>query len=166
MEIRAQVPTRHMPTLRKGRALGVGLRAHAVVDGRLVGAVLDRFTAEIERGSAGTDAYFQVLEGGRSLELGRTVELVVDLPPVENAVSLPLEAVYGTDRIYLLENERMHPLQIERVGERRTAQGGTELLVRSPELDAGDRVIVTQLPNAIDGLRVKIARPAALDVPG
>ena len=38
--------------------------------------------------------------------------------------------------------------------------GRAQLLVRSDALREGDRVIVTHLPNAIDGLRVKTAEPA------
>ena len=47
--------------------------------------------------------------------------------------------------------------QIERVGEQRNADGDTRVLVRSPDLQPGDRIVITQLPNAMDGLRVNVA---------
>lgn len=157
IEIRAQIPTRHVPDVRDPLAAGKTLEATALVDGRAVRAQLDRFTAEVERGGGGADAYFRIIEGGRDLPLGRTVELVVDLPDVHDSVALPYEAVYGTDRIYRLDGERMRGLEVERVGEQRGLDGRTRVLVRSAELAVGDLIIVTQLPNAMDGLRVKVA---------
>jgi hypothetical protein len=85
------------------------------------------------------------------------VELSVNLPVVHDSVALPYEAVYGTDRIYRLEGERMRTLQVERVGEQRSLDGSTRVLVRSPELQPGDKIVITQLPNAMDGLRVRVA---------
>ena len=142
--------------VRDALAAGKTLDAEALVDGRRLRARLDRFTAQVERGGGGADAYFRVIEGGKDLPLGRTVELSVDLPAVHDSVALPYEAVYGTDRIYRLEGERMRTLQVERVGEQRGLDGSTHVLVRSPELQPGDRIIITQLPNAMDGLRVRV----------
>jgi RND family efflux transporter MFP subunit len=157
IEIRAQIPTRQVPLVRDALTDGDTLDARALVDGRPLRARLDRFTAEVERGGGGADAYFRVVEGGEDLPLGRTVELIVDLPAVPVSVALPYEAVYGTDRIYRLENDRMRAVRVERVGEQRGVDGGARVLVRSPELQPGDRIVVTQLPNAMDGLRVQIA---------
>ncbi|NIM26880.1 MAG: hypothetical protein GTO67_07015, partial [Gammaproteobacteria bacterium] len=50
-------------------------------------------------------------------------------------------------------------LEVQRVGERRDAESAAQVLVRSPELQSGDRIVVTQLPNAMDGLRVTVANP-------
>ena len=157
IEIRAQIPTRQVPLVRDALTDGEALDARALVDGRPLRARLDRFTAEVERGGGGADAYFRVVEGGKDLPLGRTVELTVDLPAVPVSVALPYEAVYGTDRIYRLENDRMRAVRVERVGEQRGVDGSTRVLVRNPELQPGDRIVVTQLPNAMDGLRVQIA---------
>ena len=157
IEIRAQIPTRQVPLVRDALAEGETLDAHALVDGRPLRARLDRFTAEVERGGGGADTYFRVVEGGKDLPLGRTVELIVDLPAVPASVALPYEAVYGTDRIYRLENDRMRAVRVERAGEQRGVDGSARVLVRSPELQSGDRIVVTQLPNAMDGLRVQIA---------
>ena len=159
IEIRAQIPTRQVPLVRDALAQGNALEANALVDGRRLRARLDRFTAQVERGGGGTDAYFRVIEGGKDLPLGRTVELIVDLPEVHGSIALPYEAVYGTNRIYRLDGDRMHSLDVERVGERRSTDGSGRVLVRSPELQSGDRIVVTQLPNAMDGLRVRVAEP-------
>ena len=159
IEIRAQIPTRQVPLVRDALAQGNALEANALVDGRHLRARLDRFTAQVERGGGGADAYFRVIEGGKDLPLGRTVELIVDLPEVHGSIALPYEAVYGTNRIYRLDGDRMRTLDVERVGERRSTDGSAQVLVRSPELQSGDRIVVTQLPNAMDGLRVRVAEP-------
>ncbi|WP_328983662.1 efflux RND transporter periplasmic adaptor subunit [Thiorhodovibrio winogradskyi] len=51
---------------------------------------------------------------------------------------------------------RMRAVDIDMLGTRLGADGRELALVRSPELTAGDRVVITHLPNAIDGLRVEV----------
>lgn len=156
VEIRSQVPVRHLARVRATLDEGAVLRASATVDGKRIEAVLDRLTARVTRGAGGADALFVVEDGSDGLQLGRTVELVLELPAVEGVVAVPYEAVYGNGRIYRLEDGRMRGIDVERMGELRSATGESLALVRSPELASGDQVIVTQLPNATDGLRVTV----------
>ncbi|MDX1512311.1 MAG: biotin/lipoyl-binding protein [Gammaproteobacteria bacterium] len=156
LEIRAQVPTRHLPGIRQALEGGAPPRAHSVVDGIRLEAVLNRISGEVRPGSGGADALFRVTTPSPWLPLGRTVELVVDLPPVANAVQVPLEAIYGTDRIYVLDGDRMRSLNVERVGELNRPGEESRVLIRSDQLEEGQQVIVTHLPNAIDGLRVRV----------
>ena len=51
----------------------------------------------------------------------------------------------------------MKGVLVERLGEVQTIDGTRRVIVRSDELEAGARVIVTQLPNASDGLKVQVA---------
>ncbi len=155
LEIRAQVPTASLPLVRQSLLESRPLTARSRVDGISVKAVLDRISGEVRPGSGGADALFSILEGSPWLPLGRTVELVVELPPVADAVALPLEALYGTSTIYLFEDGQMKGVNVERVGEIHAIGRDRRVLVRSDLLNRGDRVIVTQLPNAIDGLRVR-----------
>jgi hypothetical protein len=37
------------------------------------------------------------------------------------------------------------------------ADGNSQVIIKSPELNAGDKIISTQLPNAVDGLLVDVA---------
>jgi hypothetical protein len=126
------------------------------VDGQPVTTKLDRLGGEAGQNSGGLDALFRITEGAQWLTPGRVLTLQMDLPPEEDVVALPFEALYGLDRIYRLEDGRMTALTVERVGEQRNAAGQTHVLARSPELHAGDRVITTQLPNAITGLKVEV----------
>ena len=157
MEFRAQIPLRYLAEVRTALEGGEALGARAVVDGREVRAVLHRLTARVERGSGGAEGLFRVVEGNTWLQLGRTVALTLDLPPVHDAVALPREALYGTDRVFLVNGERMQSARVERLGETRPKDGGGRVIVRGPSLRASERVVVTQLPNAIDGLRIKVS---------
>ena len=155
LELRAQIPLRYLAAVRAALGRGEALGARAEVDGQVVRAVLHRLTAQVGRGSGGADGLFRVTEGNAWLQIGRTVELVLDLPPVHEAVAVPREALYGTDRVYVLDGERMKSVRVERLGETRPAGGAGLLLLRSPQLGPSDRIIVTHLPNAIDGLKVR-----------
>lgn len=157
IELQAQIPIRYLPAVRASLHDHVALRASAEVDRLRIEAVLDRLTAEVQPGSGGINGIFKVIAGADWLQVGRTVEVIMTLPPRDDVVALPLEAVYGIDRIFKLTDDRMTSLQIERIGELRTPSGETRVLVASPHLHAGDRVVITQLPNATDGLKVRTA---------
>ena len=119
LEFRAQIPLRYLPVVRAALDRGESLDARALVDGQEVHADLQRLTARVDRGSGGADGLFRVTKGSAWLQLGRTVELALDLPAVENAVTVPREALYGTDRVFVLEGERMRSVEVERLGESR-----------------------------------------------
>ena len=157
VELRAQLPSRLLAQVRVAMGAGQALVARSTVDGIDVRARLDRLAARVERGSGGVDALFRVEGEAERLPMGRTVELVLELPPQPDVVALPLEALYGTDRVFLLEGGRMREVEVERVGERRGVDGETRVLLRGEALVSGARVVTTQLPNAIDGLRVRVA---------
>ena len=159
LELRAQIPLRYLPVVRAALERGERLGARARVDGQEVHAELHRLTARVDRGSGGAHGLFRVTRGNRWLQLGRTVELVLDLPAVADAVTAPREALYGTDRVFVLDGERMRSVEVERLGESRGDDGSDRVILRSSELKPDDRLIVTHLPNAIDGLKVKVAGP-------
>ena len=157
VELRAQVPLRHLPVVHGALERGQTLAARALVDGREIRAVLDRLTARIGSGSGSADALFRLIEGNTWLQLGRTVELILDLPPVHDAVTVPREALYDTNRVFVLDGERMKSVEVERLGETRAHDGNGRMIVRGSQLGSFARMIVTHLPNAIDGLKVKVA---------
>ena len=159
LELRAQIPLRYLPVVHTALDRGESLDARANVDGQEVHAVLHRLTARVDRGSGGADGLFRVTQGNAWLQLGRTVGLVLDLPAVHGAVAAPREALYGTNRVFVLDGERMRSVEVERLGDARADDGSDRVILRSPKLKSSDRLIVTHLPNAIDGLKVRLAGP-------
>lgn len=156
MELRAAVPAPWLPVVRAAVAAGE-VRATARIDGTDYELRLAGLSGRAGAGGAGVDVLLRFVDGAAELPLGRFAEVYLHLPPVAQAVALPHEALYGRDRIYRLVEGRMAMLPVERLGESLNGDGTTRLLLRSPELRAGDRVIVTRLPNAMDGLRVVAA---------
>ncbi len=163
IEIRSQIPTRYLPVVRSALDAGTRLEAKATVDGIEIRAQLERLTGEVERRSGGADALLRVTQGAGGLQLGRTVALTLELPTVVDVVALPFEALYGSDRIFVLDEqgERMRAVAVSRVGELQRPDASSRVLLRAPEIEDTVRVVVTQLPNAIDGLRVRV-----VDEPG
>ena len=78
------------------------------------------------------------------------------LRPVPDVVAVPVQAVYGQRRLFLIEDDLLAGIDVERVGEMTTPAGDLQLLVRAERLQAGASVLTTQLSNAVTGLRVSI----------
>ncbi len=159
LEIRAQIPTRYLDTVTKALSAGDRLPITGIIGERTVSAELDRLAGHVERGSGGLDGLFRITGGSGLLQLGRTMELVLTLPTQGGVVALPHEAVYGMDRVYGIVDGRMEGMVVERVGEIRSTAGERRVLLRGPALADGAQVVITQLPNAIEGLRVRAAEP-------
>lgn len=156
LELRTQIPTGHVPTIRAAVAAGERVGATAMVGGITVEASLNRLGAEVARGSGGVDALFRIDVNGSHLPLGLTVELNVQLPSEQNLAALPPQAIYGAGHVYKIENDRMRRVAVVRIGEKRSVKGNF-VLVRSKDLRSGDTIVATQLPNAVDGLKVETA---------
>ena len=85
------------------------------------------------------------------LSPGLFVKAVIDGRELENVVSLPRKALYGKDRVYVIdENEQ---LQFRTVTVARTER---DRVLISKGLEAGESVAVTNLAAAIDQMKVRI----------
>lgn len=159
LEIRAQIPTRYLDRVTEALSAGDRLPITGIIGQRTVSAELDRLAGHVQRGSGGLDGLFRITGGSGPLQLGRTMELVLTLPTQGAVAALPPEAIYGMDRVYTIVEKRMEGVLVERVGEIRSSTGERRVLVRGPALADGAEVVITQLPNAIEGLRVRVAEP-------
>lgn len=157
LEVRAQIPGRYIGQVRRMLSQGQTLSARAWLDGEEKMLTLNRLSGEVRQDSGGIDGLFRLTDNQQPLPLGTFVELQLQLAEQDSLIELPFSALYGMDRVYLIEDEHLRSVTIERVGEKSSVEGNT-LLVRSEELSEGDLVATTQLPNAITGLRVEIAR--------
>ncbi len=151
-EVRATLPGSYASRLRRQLQDGVQAAASVEVAGASIELELLRLASAQKNGRSGIDAFFAI-DAGELLELGRVVEARVTLPAEPDLVALPVQAIYENNRIYRVEDERLVAMDVEVVGESDSGYG-YRLLVRSPELRAGQRVITTQLPQAMTGLRV------------
>lgn len=156
LEVRAQIPERYLGTIRAFIDADTSLYADAALHDTSVRLRLARLAGESNARSGGIDALFHIEQGWQSLHRNQFVTLNLHLPARENVIALPYSAVYGADQVYILDPEqRMRGVTVERLGETRGADRERLLLVRSDALHAGDQLIISQLPNAMDGLKVQ-----------
>ena len=156
IEIRAQVPSRYAKSLRDALASGDVMGAIVTFEQDEINGDLLRVSALTRQNSGGVDAYIAIKGDPQGLRIGSTVSVLLELAEEDNVFTVPAEAVYGQDRIYILNGDRMKMEPVERVGERSLDDGRTEALLRSTSLTSDSSVIVTKLANPRDGLRVEV----------
>ena len=154
IEIRAQLPARVARTVNESLQEGAIISATIAADDRELPGTLLRVSGQTSAGSGGVDSFIAINEGMSGLRLGSTVRVLLELPEEKNVITVPAEAIYGNDRLYKLNGDRMLMVDIERVGERALNDGRTQVLVRTPGLARSEKIIVTKLANAADGLLV------------
>lgn len=157
LEVRAQIPGRYIPQVRQMLQQGKQLEARAVVDDQLMQLTLNRLSGEVREDSGGIDGLFSIDNNIAPLPLGTFVELQLQLAEQDNVIEIPFSALYGMNRVYLIQDEHLQSVAIQRVGEVERDNGKNSLLIRSESLKPGDLIAATQLPNAITGLRVEVA---------
>ena len=116
---------------------------------------LDRLAGEAD--PSGIDGFFRVTAGVERLRLGNLLKLNLQRPEQTDLVPIPFQSIYGNNRIYLLRDGRMQGVVVETIGQYLPPGREAALLIRSPEIGAGDRIIRTHLPHAVSGLKAKVA---------
>lgn len=117
---------------------------------------LSRLAGAVSNGQSGVDAFFglQARQGAALPASGQVLELEITLPAMAQVLALPPQAIYENQRVYRVIDNRLEPINIERVGETRNLQGEYQVLVSAPRLANGEQIITTQLPKAMQGLLV------------
>lgn len=154
LEVRTQIPTRYAAEVRSGLARDIEMPVQVLADGNLLEASVTRLAGQTRAGSGGVDAFVEFGQAVEGLKLGSTVAVNLSLPPVDEVIAVPVEAIYGRDQLFRVVDGRMQQLQVERVGEQIADDGTTLALVRSLQLTAEDEIVVTKLANPVDGLLV------------
>ncbi len=155
--MRTQVPSRYLPALQKVIDSAGTLRAEMTNNGHSVALELDRLSASVTPGQGGVDAFFRIREGTLPA-LGTTVEISLDLPLIDQVVLLSTDALYGADRVYRVQDNTLKSLRVLRLGQRRAADGRQLMILDGKSFSEGDMVLSSRLPQAIEGLQVKIRR--------
>jgi len=157
LEIRARLPARFQQEIQTALQQQQTLMARS---DQGLEMQLVRLAGEADPG--GIDVYFRPQSGAQSLRPGNLLKLELARPALQDVVAIPYPALYGNDRIYVLRKGRMHGLSVETLGRSLNAEGENLLLIRSAALRPDDAIIVTHLPNAINGLKVRdSSQPAA-----
>ena len=131
------------------------LVAIGTVNTQIIPLSLDRLSGEVKVDSGGIEGLFSLIKKEDSLALGEFVELKLKLRLQDNVIALPFNALYALNHVYKLSDAHLQLVAVDRIGEYTNEAGDKQLLVRSSELQQGDQVVSTQLPNATTGLRVE-----------
>jgi len=155
LEVRARVPTPYREELRRALYEGEPVTGTVERGGAAVRLRLDRISGKAD--PRGVDALFRIEAGADRLRLGEMAPFRLTRAPRKNAIALPWEALYGSNRIYRLDaDDRMEAVEVEMLGSFFDEEGGEDMLVYGDALHKGDRIVVTHLPNAVTGLRTEV----------
>lgn len=154
-EIRAQIPNSYVPVIRQSITKKQPLNGIAMIDNTKIPIELSRLAGEVTSSRGGVDAIFS-FDTNDNLALGRSTEIHLDLPVVDNAFLIPSTAMYGNQRLYIVNNDKMKSVKVTVHGVIHDFQGSENMIVRSEQLKEGDLIVATQLPNARDGLKITI----------
>ncbi|MDH3387439.1 MAG: biotin/lipoyl-binding protein [Gammaproteobacteria bacterium] len=153
LEIRAHLPINYVQAVQ--RAIANGQRLDAGVSTR---ADLGRFSVIRVAGEAeatGIDLFFAVTASNGELRPGELLPLSLRLPAESGVFAVPYQAIYGNSRIYLVVDDRLQAVDVKTVGQARDDHDRVLVLIRSADIEPGDQIAVTHLPNAVSGLKVR-----------
>jgi multidrug efflux pump subunit AcrA (membrane-fusion protein) len=169
IEVRAQLPNRYVALVKASLAQGDLIQASTESYGITNQLELKRLSGQANQSTGGIDALFtpliptelkpSVLQTTETLSstliLNSTLKVQVTLPPLQNVATLPLSAIYGSDRIYRIEDGRLQSINVTILGKQLSSTGGQDrVIIQSNALKDGDMITTTQLPTAISGLKV------------
>ena len=154
-EVRVQIPDAYTRELQRLTTLS-SLTAVASNGAQLT---LRRLANHVREGQTGMDAFF-TYDAGISVApaLGSVLNLSILMPAQDDLIAVPVQSIYANNRIYAVVDDRLVGHDIERVGELETAELGYRILIRAEAIAPGDAIVTTQLPRAITGLLVDVAR--------
>ncbi|MWJ28529.1 HlyD family efflux transporter periplasmic adaptor subunit [Halomonas sp. ZH2S] len=153
LEMRARIPQRFRAEIEEHLTQGTPLLAIAERGEQRF--VLERLAGESD--PTGIEAIFSLESQTHGLRPGSMVTVQLERPAVANALAVPYAALHGPNLLYRINGDnRLERQRVERLGEIQRDEGERWLLVRAEELNEGDRVMATHLPNAMQGLRVEV----------
>ncbi|WP_250657003.1 efflux RND transporter periplasmic adaptor subunit [Alkalimarinus coralli] len=158
IEVRAQIPDKSVNLVQSSLKEGKPLQASVSIYGNTVTLTLDRLSGKTNTGAGGVDGLFRATSENPPFIIGGSVKLTLNLPLINEAITAPISAVYGTGRIYSIEDQRLVSVDAEIIGAYFDKAGKQRLILDTP-LRSGATFITTQLPNAINGLKVKAREP-------
>jgi HlyD family secretion protein len=153
LEVRAHIPARYIVRIQQAISTGVTQLARIIQPGENLQLELVRLAGEAE--PSGIDAYFKPGQSSTELRLGALLPLSFSLPPEDDVIAVPYQAIYGNSRLYLLQENRLQGVDVESLGQYIDNDGTAYLLVKSAEINTDDKIVITHLPNAVSGLKVR-----------
>ncbi|MBD3611410.1 MAG: HlyD family efflux transporter periplasmic adaptor subunit [Hydrogenovibrio crunogenus] len=152
LELRAKIPTQQLKTVYEGMQSGDTLYAQLEMNNQQFELPLKRLAGEAE--TSGVDAFFALPDALKILRPGELLQVDFYGERLTNVFAVPYSALYGADRIYVVEKGLLHIKHVKNLGETRI-DGQSMVLLRG-DVAEGAQVMTTHLPNAISGLKVSV----------
>ena len=153
LELRAKIPASFQNEIQGALQSGQSLLASADYAGIPLSLKLDRFSGKAD--TRGIDALFSIQSNNEWVRLGASLTVTLQRPSQKNVIALPYSAIYDNNRIYRVTNQRIEAISVDILGDYKNGEQRL-LLVHSPQLQQDDRIVTTQLPGAVTGLKVDI----------
>ena len=155
LELKALVPEKYLPSITKAMQNNTKLQGWVNINDEKQAVILERMSGEIQQNSAGSYLYFSINSNTKHYMLGQTFVLELTLPAIDNAFALPSDALYGTDSVFVIQEQRLKRIKVKWLGETRSQKNQNILfLITSNELQDGDTVLISKFANAMHGLKV------------
>ncbi|MBE0492840.1 MAG: HlyD family efflux transporter periplasmic adaptor subunit [Thiomicrospira sp.] len=150
LELRAKLPAKTRLKIQQALDQNQPIQAWYRATGEQTALPLVRLAGEAT--SSGLDSFFQVPAELRHLRPGDVLEIVLEMPILRQGFAVPYSALYSSDRVYVVEQDRLVARAVSVVGE--VELDNVRWALIEGELVEGDQLSVTHLPNAISGLLV------------
>ncbi|KUJ71167.1 efflux RND transporter periplasmic adaptor subunit [Thiomicrospira sp. WB1] len=155
--LRARLPREHLKGLYRAQASETNVQAtFETPDGEVF---LPLIRLDGEASASGVDGFFALPAALTYLRPGDLLSATLHLPKHEGVFAVPYSALYGTDRVYVVEASRLQPRRVTLLGQ--TEQAGQTWALLQGEIKEGERLVTTHLPNAVGGLKVSIKENVA-----
>jgi len=158
LEVRAKLPISLLHEIQQNLISGESLTGTATIGQHQIAISLERLSGEGQ--ASGVDAIFSVLSdesqpiAGSALRIGSIAVVNLQRSAQPDLIKVPYQAMYGTDRLYKIVDQRLQSVKVKSIGEYQSDKL-PQLLIQSEALNNGDRILSTHLPNAFSGLKVK-----------
>lgn len=150
LELRAKLPAKTRLKIQQALDQNQAIQAWYRSQGEQITLPLVRLGGEAT--SSGLDSFFKVATDLSHLRPGDVLEIVLEMPAQQQAFAVPYSALYSSDRVYVVEDDRLVSRKVSVVGE--VNRDNVRWALIEGNLSEGDQVSVTHLPNAISGLLV------------
>ena len=148
MRLRIALPQRY------AAAADFSLRAVLRRDNKNLTLTFDGIEPRVNDGKGSIDVFFS-LPGGDWV-VGATHEARLELPPLDNLIAVPVDAIYNDDRIYRIGADgRAHAEFCSRAGLGLDGEQ-TAALLFCPALNAAVRIVANQLPQLANRAKVEV----------
>lgn len=162
MEIRTQLPDRYAAEVHAALQTGQTIHARTRHLDQDIALELKRISPQSQTG--GVDLLLAPTTSTAPLTLGATLSVEVSLPAQNNVVVVPQSALYGSDRVYVMKEGRLALVEVALIGKQYSATDGDQVLLPGDRFAVGDKIVTTQLPNAVTGLKVAERAVAPVEI--